>query len=586
MEYEFEETHSVRIGALLDNHAHGASDTTEIWTRSWSDADYGSLADPVRLEFDFLFGVELQEDFTTAGSVALEESNVRATATRPFAATPEAAWLLREALLSSVSDHMVRAHLADLILSGRRDASPAHAEATVEHYRTCARDDGLEPGRRAISLARANTIARSRRMTTEASVREQALKLAREMLTLGHSHAALTLFALLSVPARDGSTASSERIEVRESLRGIAATAPEFIDEIVRLLHLAAESEEDQTAAARLHISWYLDNARGETNGLRKVYFGYEAMQLAERYAQFDLRDDAAVFLQAAGEDVELQTFEHDLPISRNHLRRHLRKYRHARDWRDAYRVFLAGAAPTGDHARNVTEAETGRQGLLSLASNISLGPLNLPTRTGASAEEEQLHRIEGSNIGTMASILALELEHIDSRFDSPSREEFANWFAGIFACDPVLSEQLADAQKRHWERDFTGASLVCLPLIEAAARVLLLKLDEPLYRAERGASPGRFPALDFYVQALEDNGLDVDWVRTLRATLLSDGLNIRNLSAHGFKSRFNEGESALLVRLAGFACALAGTIDHAELSKPLVPVRAGLRRRIGWIWS
>lgn len=60
MEYEFEETDSVRIGALLDKHAPGATDTTEIWTRSWSDADYGSLADPVRLEFDFLFGVELQ----------------------------------------------------------------------------------------------------------------------------------------------------------------------------------------------------------------------------------------------------------------------------------------------------------------------------------------------------------------------------------------------------------------------------------------------------------------------------------------------------------------------------------------------
>jgi hypothetical protein len=91
---------------------------------------------------------------------------------------------------------------------------------------------------------------------------------------------------------------------------------------------------------------------------------------------------------------------------------------------------------------------------------------------------------------------------------------------------------------------------------------------------------------LDFYVQALEDNGLDVDWVRTLRATLLSDGLNIRNLSAHGFKFRYNEGESALLLRLAGFACALAGAIDHAELSKPLAAVRAGLRRRIGWVWS
>ena len=585
MEYEFEEADSVRIGALLDKHARGASDTTEIWTRSWSDADYGSLADPARLEFDFLFGVELQEDFTAAGTVAFEESSVRATATRQFGATPEAAWVLREALLSSVSDHMVRAHLADLILSGRRDSSPKHAEATIEFYRTCARDEALEPGRRALSLARANTIARNRRMTIEGSVREQAFELAREMRTLGHNHALLTLLALLSVPARDGSTASSERVEVRDSLRGMAATAPGFIDEIVRLLHLAAESEADKVAAARLHISWYLDSARGESNGIRKVSFGYDAMQLAEKYEQFDLRDDAAVFLQTAGDDVEFHTFKHDVRFSRNHLRRHLRKFRHARDWRHAYRVFLAGPAPTGDHARNVAQAEDGSKGFLSLVSTISFGPLNLPTRTGTSGEEEQLQRIEGSKIGSAAHTLALELEFIDSRFDSPSREEFANWFSGTFGCDPVLSEHLADAQKRHWESDFTGASLVCLPLIEAAARGLLLKLDEPLYRAERGASPGRFPALDFYVQALEDNGLDVDWVRTLRATLLSDGLNIRNLSAHGFKFRYNEGESALLLRLAGFACALSGAIDHAELSKPLVAVSAGMRRRIGWVW-
>jgi hypothetical protein len=347
------------------------------------------------------------------------------------------------------------------------------------------------------------------------------------MLSLGHSRAALTLLALLSFPARDGSTPSSERLEVRESLRGIAATAPEFIDQIVGLLHLAAESDEDQTAASRLHISWYLDRARSESNGIRKVYLGNEAIQLAEKHKQFDLRDEAAVFLQTAGKDLEFHTFKHDVRFSRNHLRRCLRKYQHARDWRHAYRVFLAGPAPTGDHARNLVEAENGRQGLLSLVSSISLGPLNLPARTTTSAEEEQLHRIEGSNVGYMASILALELEFIDSRFGSPSHEEFANWFSGVFACDPVLSEHLADAQERHWEGDFTGASFVCLPLIEAAARGLLLKLNEPLYRAERGSSPGRFPALDFYVQALEDNGLDIDWVRTLRATLLSDGLNI-----------------------------------------------------------
>lgn len=88
---------------------------------------------------------------------------------------------------------------------------------------------------------------------------------------------------------------------------------------------------------------------------------------------------------------------------------------------------------------------------------------------------------------------------------------------------------------------------------------------------------------MDFYVQSLETNGMDIDWVRALRATLLSDGLSLRNLHAHGFE--FSESESALLLRLVGLLCALAGAIDRSELLRPTAAPQRGLRRRLRWVW-
>jgi hypothetical protein len=586
MEYEFDSAHEVKIAEILDRHAPNADEPMQVWTKVWSDPDYSDLDPALRLELDLLFTMELEEDFTSAGSVELVESNLRQSATRPLASTPAAAWRLRVALLSALTSEMLRAHVADLILTGKNDTTPAHSELTVNSYITCAVSGCGDAQHRAIALARANTIARQRHMALEVTVRREALRLARDLLGTKDEHAVLTLLAALAAPARDGSSAAGERVEVRRILLDLAAETMTFIDEIVRLLRISADSDSDRDDAARLHVNWYLNRARSNTDGIRKMHFAYEAMKLADRHGQLDLRNEAAVVLQGIGDDIELQSVTTEVRLSRNHFRSRLRRFRYSRDWRSAYGVFLAGRSPSGSHEQNLAEARSqSSRSILSSVTRMSLGPRNLPTHTGVDPVDEELHRIEQLTIGENSRNLALELAHINERFDSPTPDDFADWFGAVFGCDKVLAAPFADAQALHWKGDFAGASRICLPLIEAAARSLLLTLDEPLYRAERGASPGRFPAMDFYVQSLETNGMDIDWVRALRVTLLSDGLNLRNLYAHGFKFEFSEIESALLLRLVGLLCALAGTTDSAELSRPTAPAQRGLRRRLGWVW-
>lgn len=584
-DYEFDSGHTAVVAEILDRCANGSSDTIDVWTTAWSDAAYATLEPALRLEVDLLFTMELEEDFSRAGTVNLVETNIGSTAARGLSDTPEAAWLLRVALLTELTSNIMRAHLADLILTGRRDTRPAHAELTAECYVSRARDSSADVHQRALAYARANTIARQRKMPRERSLRTEALKLARETAQSEDTHAAaLTLLAILAKPAKDGLTVASEQAEVRSMLVGLASTLT-HIDEAVRLLCLVADDDADKTAALRLHIERYLGEARSDSVGARKMHFAYRAMQLAEQYEQFDLRDQAAVVLQASGNDIKLASFRTEVRRSQNHLRGMLGRYKRARNWEGAYAVFLAGDSPTGNHARNLAEARTSGRGLLSLTSNVALGPHNLPTRTGGDPVEEMLRKVEKIRLVESAIELRVELEYIRDRFAAPSREEFAAWTSTTFGADDELSSQLADAQVRHWEGDYSGASRVSIPLVEAASRALLLALDEPLYRAERGARPGQFPTMDFYVQSLEDNGLDIDWVRAIRATLLSDGLNLRNLYAHGFKLRFGESESALLLRLAGLLCALPGTLDRSELAAPTTAARRGLRRRLGWVW-
>ena len=112
---------------------------------------------------------------------------------------------------------------------------------------------------------------------------------------------------------------------------------------------------------------------------------------------------------------------------------------------------------------------------------------------------------------------------------------KISSWLSATFDCDPDHVTQFARALDLHWDKKSSDSARISIPLVEARARRLLLLLNEPIYRLEGGASPGRFPDMDFYVGKLEELDLDKDWVRDLWTTLLDPGIKLRNLAAHGF---------------------------------------------------
>lgn len=142
----------------------------------------------------------------------------------------------------------------------------------------------------------------------------------------------------------------------------------------------------------------------------------------------------------------------------------------------------------------------------------------------------------------------------------------------------------LARAIHLYWVGEYDACSHLIVPKVEAAARGLLLELNEPVYRSAVGDARGQFPGLGSLLPLLVDNDFDPDWERFLRTFLLSDGRNVRNLVAHGFARDTDPVEAALAIRAGALLILLtAGPAverDTATVRSALaIPTGAAPRR-------
>nr|WP_173051590.1 hypothetical protein [Arthrobacter sp. J3.40] len=558
------------------------------WERLAVLEEYQLLGEDLRAEIDFLFVYELQEDLGGAGEVKLVESGLSLTATRPMSETPATAWRLWSHVSTVLRSPIFQAQIADILLTAKVQTKPEHAASTIAWYLKVSEIVEISAQEIALALGRANTIARSRGMAEEVSVRA-AMHLRSE--AFGDSHAtsgpALTLLAALSVPPRGGVFEPNEREAVRRRLLAVGESTSTFIDEIGKTLARLADNAVELERARRWHVEQYLMLANSADHGMRKMYHAQTAADLASKYGLQDLKDAAVLVMQSVDHDsMGWETVATEGTMSRNVFRAYLRRYRRARNWGHALMVFLAGPSPSGDRQSNIRSAEHAAAGSIrAFATRTVFGTHGLPERTNDEFMDEEIIRAETMMLGTTAVLLNLELEHVRDRFSPPDADLIANWMVEKLSAEATLARQFANALVLHWDGRFSESARLSIPLLESAARGLLLTLDEPLYRIQQGKSPGRFPALDFYVDALSDRNLDPDWVRALRVTLLSPGMNLRNLAAHGFQMDFSANESALLLRLAGLFCAMPIAMSQDSLESQPVVARKRLRRRLGWVW-
>lgn len=594
-EYLFESGHGDVAAGILDRLGAAAGDPLEISLACHGDAEFAELPLALQSELTILLGFEL-DDEATDGSVALTPlSGPRSfLSVRPIDASTRESHKLWRSMLESTDLPILVALLRDSLLTARAETGVDHAGRTVSAYTAVGANDSVDNLHRALALARANTIVRRRRMPEEEVVRREALGLAVSAIESRMPDGVIARLAIpLSTAPATYTPSDDDRAQVRAMLdqAAMAYQDPSAADWIADCRRSLATTDSERLKATREQVDKYLATAESEDVGFRRMHWAARAADIATRYGDTDSRDRAVRVMQSVPpESMGWQAHESTVTLPTSALRSHVRRYKLAADWRHALRIFLASRSPAGSHDENVETSRSSSAGSIrALVSRVTFGSHGLPERSDGDFDDEELIRTEQFAIGTHGILLDLELTEIKRRFGRPGAPEISSWLGVTFGCDPDHATQFARALDLHWDGRSSDSARISIPLVEAGARRLLLLLNEPIYRLERGASPGRFPAMDFYVDKLEELDLDKDWVRALRTTLLDPGMNLRNMAAHGFKFDFAPSEAAVLLRLAGLFCAMPiereVESDRAMLNHPTAGARRRLRRRLSWTW-
>lgn len=592
--YQFEPDDVISVTSILHRLDETTHNLLQLASACSADDEFKSLRPTLQGEVTTLLGYELEQS-NEGRSVQFSPMNEHRnwSMIRPLNQTPDAAIYLWQGLSQASLGLPLQAQLNDLLLSVRKVTSPEHAMKTIETYISVASDAATLQINRALCLTRANTLARERKMAVQEELARQAcLTEAQRQLQVGElAGIAIVLEAVSHEPACY-TMSNAELADISETLKLAQKfyTHPHSMDWLFNARQRVARRDEERLEATRDHVNALLDAVEAEPTGWVKLVYAQEAEQVAKRFGDKQSRRNAIRVMQriAATEDMGWQTAEFKFIFPKSAIRSELQKYKYAAGWEDALRIFLASRSPSGSYASNLKLAErNSRNSIRSLISRVSFGSHNLPERENEDFSASELVMYEQVSLRTRGNILAAELELMNDKFSFPARLNMASWFVTTLRSGPESATHFADAFHLYLEDRYSDCARLCIPAIEHSARNLLILLDEPIFRTEQGNSPGRFPSMDFYLKALEKNGLDIDWVRALKTTLLSPGMNLRHKFAHGFQLEFSADESALLLRLLGLLCAMPSNTNATVLDKPLSLPRSRLKRklRVGWMW-
>jgi hypothetical protein len=505
----------------------------------------------------------------------------------PLRSTSSEVLRLWESCLKAVTHPVLTAHFRDLLFSAGYYRGPDEARHVVHAYLQTGSDSLFWMQR----LARALSISRSYGMQdAEQAIRGVLLRFAEEMQRdSGAIFLVVHALELLSRPPR----ARPEESREEERLRRLFACLWESIERNLFLTDALAAANrrfattpKERREASEKHVWTYL-RPNDPSPDIRRMWELTRAADLARSYELTDLHGQAVTALQAfAREPLRGHKISSSAAIPSWLMAVYLHPYRQAPHWRAGLDRWLQTQAPTGSWIDNQRHGRE-RTGLLSFVTNIKLGQHGMPeqTRSGPEAQSTvRIQRAEQQQAIFQGACLAEALALIAKKPGDLSEDALAAFLLAE-NLDKPLTIAYSHALMLFFEGRSSDAGQVALPIVEAAARGALLLLDEPLYRLEAGESSGRFPTLDFYIDALERRGLDEDWVRALRVILTRDGLNLRNTTAHGFKLNYSRVESALVLRLAGMLLYANGpsSTDESDAWSDRQTRFPEPRRRRGW---
>ncbi|MFI8696479.1 hypothetical protein [Dietzia maris] len=495
------------------------------------------------------------------------------------------------AMWMSVADELThplpRTHLRDLaMLTGAKMDRPAISDL-ADSYLALGEDQTIDPLHRVNYVRRSMSIARKYGLQIEAATRSLLYRLAKDACESEFTLPSLIIGALDSLASkpRSGVFEKPSRDEVKKLIRALVNADVDMatVEHAVQLLERIAETTEEQELARRDLVEKFIATA-GQSTGIAATYWLNEAAMRAEKFSLLDLRNKAISAMQnQTASDLDLHTLSSNLVMPRYIHDARMDRYRYARNSFVALDIWLTSPSPTGRHEENLLKAkESAGDGILTLAIRTILSPEGLPIRTTSGLEEserEWLERLESLNFAVHSAILGGELNAIRVEYGPQNPTELASHLAATYQCDAELAMHFAQSLNSFWEERYADSARAAFPIVEAAIRGLLLKLDEPLYRVESATSAGRFPALETYITRLEKKDLDPDWVRCLRNPIS----RLRNSIAHGHKFDITDYEAAGLLRAAGLFTVLTPT-NSRDADRAEVALR--LRDPVGWTGS
>jgi hypothetical protein len=484
-------------------------------------------------------------------------------------------------LADEVKHPVARARCWDIVFTlrlmrNRRDAAEQAARAYLDAAATT-----LSRQRKADGLVRAWTMARLvglADLTDE--ITTAMIAIAEEAVARREDpYAAIgVLGALIAPPPRGAPRTAAPAID--DLLDRALTTYPQIhiIKDLAVLVRRSAGSGTERAEqASRYEVRAMLAEAGAATDPMIIRILLNEAAAAARRLGLTDMERAAVARLQAAP-PLTWDSAAYAITIPAAFFDHYLPGFSASASWRHALAIWLHTGPPSG--GRHVNEA-TARQGLRTsvvyrLATTVLFRDGDLPARTLSSGDDifnRELVRAETRYMDMSGRFLARALHQIRQRFGIPSQDDLEAFLLG-FGAAAGLATAVATALQLYWVGEYDASCHLVVPKIEAAVRALLLELNEPLYRAAVGDGVGQFPGLGSLLPLLVDNDFDPDWERFLRTFLLNDGLNVRNLVAHGFADGVGPVEAALALR-AGALLILITTEDATE--RDAAAVRAAL---------
>jgi hypothetical protein len=362
------------------------------------------------------------------------------------------------------------------------------------------------------------------------------------------------LSALTARPPRNAPATQDPRVDDLLDRALSTYTQVHVIRDVATLVRRYAGGDPDRAdKASRREVEAMLVEAETARDPLVLRTMLHDAATAARTLGLDDLERAAVARLQAAPA-VNWSSTEYSITMLAPLFDRFLPGFRAADDWQHALYIWLNSEAPSGSYALN--EAAARRSARTSIRYRIArvtdFRDGDLPMRRVQGDEQifdRELASIEGHHMGEKGRLLTRALFQIRERFGIPARDDIEEFLHNEFGASPTLIRAWAAAVQLFWIGEYDASAHLIVPKVEAAARALLLELNEPLYRAAVGDTVGQFPGLGSLLPPLLDNDFDPDWERFLRCLLLNDGKNMRNLIAHGFADNMNALGATLALR-------------------------------------